>query len=313
MAGKDLIDSVKVSGQIARALGSRPPEGFNYELFLDEQGQKISKSKGNGLTMEEWLTYASPESLSLFMFQKPREAKKLHFDVIPRAVDEYLNFLDAYQRQDWKNRLGNPVYHIHAGNPPLPETIGGKAENEPRTTVSFGLLLNLVAVANAEDKAVLWAFLKRYAPDASPETHPRLDALVGYAIRYFTDFVKPAKSYRPADEVETGCAEGAGCGAGRPADRRVRRGYPSPAVYEVGRAVPRYQDFKAKGATPDRPGVAQGWFQAIYQVLLGEQRGPRFGSFAAIYGLDNARALIAKGLSGQLISEHEAFLKGRAG
>src|SRR6478609_630557 len=199
MAGKDLIDSVKVSSAIARALDATPPDGFNYELFLDEQGQKISKSKGNGLTIEQWLSYGSQESLALYMFQRPREAKKLHFDVIPRAVDEYLQFLNGYEKQDWKNRLGNPVWHIHAGNPPEPEVIAsGEGDNAVRTQISFGLLMNLVAVANSEDKAVLWGFLQRYAPSISPETHPRLDALVGYAIAYFRDFVKPAKSYRPA-------------------------------------------------------------------------------------------------------------------
>ncbi len=202
MAGKDLIDSVKLSSQIARALDASPPDGFNYELFLDEKGQKISKSKGNGLTIDEWLTYASPESLGLYMFHKPREAKKLHFDVIPKAMDDYLQFLDAYPRQDWKNRLGNPVWHIHGGAPPAPETMPATAEsNAPRASVSFALLLNLVAVANAEDKEVLWGFIRRYAPGADPKTHPTLDRMAGYAIRYFKDFVKPAKTYRtPTDE-----------------------------------------------------------------------------------------------------------------
>ena len=178
MAGKDLIDSVKLSGQIVRALGGRPPEGFNYELFLDEKGQKISKSKGNGLTIEEWLTYASPESLAQFMYQKPTAAKRLSFDVIPRAVDDYLTFLDAYPRQDWKMRLGNPVWHVHGGHPPAPETLEHAGEARG-TSVSFSMLLNLAAVANAEDPAVLWGFLKRYAPTASPGNHPHLDKLVG--------------------------------------------------------------------------------------------------------------------------------------
>jgi lysyl-tRNA synthetase class 1 len=169
MAGKDLIDSVKLSGAIVRALGGRAPEGFNYELFLDEKGQKISKSKGNGLTIEEWLTYASPESLAQFMFQKPTAAKRLYFDVIPRAVDDYLNFLDAYPRQDWKNRLGNPVWHIHAGDPPEAETLVHTGDTKG-TSVSFSMLLNLAAVANAEDPAVLWGFLRRYAPSATPRT-----------------------------------------------------------------------------------------------------------------------------------------------
>lgn len=313
MAGKDLIDSVKVSSQIARALDGTPPEGFNYELFLDEQGQKISKSKGNGLTIEDWLTYGPPESLALYMFQRPREAKKLHFDVIPRAVDEYLQFLGGYERQDWKNRLGNPVWHIHAGNPPAPEVIAsGEGDNTVRTQVTFGLLMNLVAVANSEDKAVLWGFLQRYAPGMSPETHPRLDALVGYAIAYFRDFVKPAKSYRAADEVERDAFTKLDAAlAALPAD-------PTPEMVQdtaldVARAIPRYQNLTAKNATPERPGVSGDWWKAIYQVMFGEDQGPRFGSFAAIYGLPNTRALIAKALAGDLVREHAAFLAARKG
>ncbi|MCR4522889.1 MULTISPECIES: lysine--tRNA ligase [Bosea] len=311
MAGKDLIDSVKVSSQIARALDGTPPDGFNYELFLDEQGQKISKSKGNGLTIEDWLTYGPPESLALYMFQRPREAKKLHFDVIPRAVDEYLQFLGGYEKQDWKNRLGNPVWHIHAGNPPAPEVIAsGEGDNTVRTQVTFGLLMNLVAVANSEDKAVLWGFLQRYAPGMSPETHPRLDALVGYAIAYFRDFVKPAKNYRAADEVERNAFTKLDAAlAALPAD-------PTPEMVQdtaldVARAIPRYQNLTAKNATPERPGVSGDWWKAIYQVMFGEDQGPRFGSFAAIYGLPNTRALIAKALAGDLVKEHAAFLAAR--
>ncbi|TAJ28752.1 lysine--tRNA ligase [Bosea sp. (in: a-proteobacteria)] len=311
MAGKDLIDSVKVSSQIVRALDGTPPEGFNYELFLDEQGQKISKSKGNGLTIEDWLTYGPPESLALYMFQRPREAKKLHFDVIPRAIDEYLQFLTGYEKQDWKNRLGNPVWHIHAGNPPQPEVVAsGEGENAVRTQITFGLLMNLVAVANSEDKTVLWGFLQRYAPGISPQTHPRLDALVGYAIAYFRDFVKPAKSYREADEIERDAFSRLDAAlAALPAD-------PTPEMVQdtaldVARAIPRYQNLTAKNATPERPGVSGEWWKAIYQVMFGEDQGPRFGSFAAIYGIANTRALIAKGLAGELVAEHAAFVEAR--
>src|SRR5271168_2705334 len=205
MAGKDLIDSVRLSSQIARALDGRPPEGFNYELFLDENGQKISKSKGNGLSIEDWLTYASPESLALFMFQKPTAAKRLYFDVIPRTVDDYLAFLDAYPRQDWKERLGNPVWHVHSGDPPASERLAHGASGE--TAVSFGMLLNLAAVANSDNPAVLWGFLRRYEPSVSPETHPRLDRLVGYAVAYFRDFVAPKKRYRAADATERAALE----------------------------------------------------------------------------------------------------------
>lgn len=308
MAGKDLIDSVKLSGEIVRALGVEPPEGFNYELFLDENGQKISKSKGNGLTIDEWLTYAAPESLSLYMFQRPREAKKLFFDVIPRAVDEYLSFLDAFDRQDEKNQLGNPVWHIHHATPPAAERVAGA--NSGAEKVSFALLLNLVAVANAEEPGVLWGFLKRYAPGVSPQTHPRLDRLVGYAIRYFQDFVKPDKKYRLPDAVEQAALESL--------ESRLSAlpEHASPEmiqelVYDVARPIPRYQDLKAKGATPERPGVSNQWFGAIYQIVLGEERGPRFGSFAAIYGIINTIALLRKAREGKLVAEHAAFLASR--
>ena len=311
MAGKDLIDSVKLSGRICRALGSEPPEGFNYELFLDEQGQKISKSKGNGLTIDEWLTYASPESLSVFMFGKPTAAKKLYFDVIPRAVDDYLTFLEAYQRQAWKERLGNPVWHLHGGNPPAPERLAPEGV-QGGTTISFGMLLNLAAVANSEDPAVLWAFLQRYAPGVSPATHPRLDRLVGYAVRYFRDFVRPAKHYRAPDEVERGALESlSDMLGGLPPDASAEE--IQTALYDIARPIPRYQDFKAKTATPERPGVSNDWFNMLYQVLLGEERGPRFGSFAALYGIPDTQALIAKALAGDLIREHEAFASAKDG
>ncbi|OYX03063.1 MAG: lysine--tRNA ligase [Bosea sp. 32-68-6] len=313
MAGKDLIDSVKVSSQIARALDGTPPEGFNYELFLDEQGQKISKSKGNGLTIEQWLEYGPQESLALYMFQRPREAKKLHFDVIPRAVDEYLQFLGGYERQDWKNRLGNPVWHLHHGEPPQPEVIAaGEGDNVSRAQITFGLLMNLVAVANSEDKSVLWGFLQRYAPGISPQTHPRLDALVGYAIAYFRDFVKPAKNYRIADEVERDAfAKLNAALAELPPDATAEM--VQDAALDIARKIPRYQHENTKEAPVQRIGVSGEWWKAIYQVLFGEDRGPRFGSFAAIYGLANTRALIAKALSGALVEEHAAFVDGRKG
>src|SRR6478672_4968646 len=188
MAGKDLIDSVKLSGEVCRALDGTPPESFIYELFLDEKGQKISKSKGNGLTIDEWLRYASPESLSLFMYREPRAAKRLHFDVIPRHVDEYQQFLEAYERQDLKQRLSNPVWHIHSGHPP-----------EPDMPISFSMLLTLVASSNAETAETLWGFIGRYSPGVTPQTHPKFDALVGYAIHYFRDFVLPHKRFREPD------------------------------------------------------------------------------------------------------------------
>ena len=298
MAGKDLIDSVKLSSQIVRALGAEPPAGFNYELFLDDKGQKISKSKGNGLTIDEWLTYASPESLSLFMFQKPTAAKRLYFDVIPRTVDDYLGFLEAYPRQEWKERLGNPVWHLHSGNPPEPETL--QHGEGAQTTVTFAMLLNLAAVANSDNPAVLWGFLRRYAPTTSPENHPRLDKLVHYAVAYFRDFVAPKKRYRAADEVESRALEAVSAKlAALAADTSAED--VQHALYDIARPIPRYQDLKAKGATPERPGVSNEFFNMIYAVLLGEERGPRLGSFIALYGLEETRALIAKALAGEFV------------
>ena len=290
MAGKDLIESVTLSSKICKALGATPPEGFNYELFLDDKGEKVSKSKGNGLTIDEWLRYANPESLSLFMYQKPKTAKRLYFDVIPRAVDEYLQLLAAYPGQGERERLDNPIWHIHSGEPPAAEL-----------PITFALLLNLVAASNAHDKDVLWGFIRRHAPETSPQRHPLLDHLAGYAVRYYEDFVKPKKRFRAADEVERGAlaelskALGrAGSGAGADELQTI--------LYDVGRSVPRYQDFKAKGATPEKPGVSSAWFSSIYEILLGESRGPRFGSFIELYGVKETRALIDKALKGDLTS-----------
>ena len=301
MAGKDLINSVKLSSRIVRVLGTEPPAGFNYELFLDENGQKISKSKGNGLTIDEWLAYASPESLSLFMFQKPTAAKRLYFDVIPRNVDDYLSFLDAYPRQEWKERLGNPVWHIHAGAPPAPEVL---THDQHGQTISFAMLLNLAAVSNTENPSVLWGFLRRYYPLASPETHPRLDSLVRYAVAYFRDFVAPKKRYREADEVERAVLKQISARlAELPADASADE--IQHALYDIARPIPRYQDLSAKGATAARPGVSNDFFNMVYAVLLGEARGPRLGSFIALYGLDETRQLIAKALAGDLVRESQ--------
>ncbi len=304
MAGKDLIESIKLSGAIARALGGRPPEGFSYELFLDEKGQKISKSKGNGMTIGEWLAYASPESLSLFMYQKPTAAKRLYFDVIPRAVDDYQAFLDAYPRQAAKERLGNPVWHIHSGEPPPPEILRGRGAQA--TTISFSMLLNLATVANSEDPQVLWGFLRRYAPDLSAATHPRLDRLVAYAVRYFHDFVRPAKKFREPDAIEREALEKlADALAALPLGACAEE--IQTLLYDVARKLPRYQDRKAKGATAERPGVSNDWFAMLYGVLLGESRGPRFGSFVALYGIAETRKLIAAALTGDLARGHAKF------
>ncbi|MFL5109413.1 MAG: lysine--tRNA ligase [Microvirga sp.] len=310
MAGKDLIDSVKLSGEIARAIGGEPPESFNYELFLDEKGRKISKSLGNGLTIDDWLAYGTPESLSLFMYNRPREAKRLFFDVIPRHVDDYLAFLEKFPGQDAKTRLGNPVWHIHAGAPPAPELVTSGAPAGKAASLSFSMLMNLVAVANSEDAGVLWGFIRRYAPGVSPATHPRLDRLVGHAVRYYRDFVRPAKRYRLPNEAERAAlselAEALRSHEGSTDAEALQA-----VVYEVGRR--HFPDTSGKSKSPDgRPGVAQTWFATIYQILLGEERGPRFGSFVALYGVAETRALIARALAGELLREHEAFVAERA-
>jgi lysyl-tRNA synthetase class 1 len=278
MAGKDLIDSVKLSGEICRALGGTPPEGFNYELFLDEQGQKISKSKGNGLTIEEWLRYASPESLSLFMYREPKAAKRLYFDVIPRHVDEYQQYLDAYERQDGRQRLSNPVWHIHAGDPPQADM-----------PISFSMLLTLVSSSNAENAETLWGFIGRYRPGVTPATHPRLNKAVEYALHYFRDFVLPEKKFREPSETERKALLDL---------RDALSNLPTAStpeqiqdvVYEVGRRPP-FLDEKKK-AKDGKPGVSLDWFNLLYQVLLGQEKGPRFGSFVAVYGLKNTVDMI---------------------
>ncbi|CAM1638042.1 Lysine-tRNA ligase [Bartonella apis] len=290
MAGKDLIDSVALSSKICRILGGTPPEGFNYELFLDDKGQKISKSKGNGLTIDEWLTYAPTSSLGLYMYQKPKTAKRLYFDVIPKAVDEYYSFLSAYPKQSWKDRLNNPVWHMHNGNPPKVDL-----------PVPFAMLLNLVSASNAENADVLWGFISRYAKGATPENQPELDSLVGFAIRYFNDFVKPTKKFRAPDAVERETLEKIDQTlANLPVDADAHT--IQNALLDIGRVTERYQDHNKK--SPDGgPGVSVSFFQMLYEILIGQERGPRFGSFIALYGIHETRGLIAKALAGKLVNE----------
>ncbi len=291
MSGKDLIDSVKASNQICRALGGVPPEGFNYELFLDEQGQKISKTKGNGLTMDEWLRYGAPESLAYYVFQSPKSAKKLYFDVIPKATDEYIQQLEAYNRpaderavDDNKpapRPLDNPVWHVHGGQPPRADA-----------PISFGLMLNLVSAANASDKAILWGFISRYIPGATPQNQPLLDRLAGYAIAYYEDFVAPHKQFRaPTDQERAAMQDLLTRFSALPADCQDAELIQSE-VYAAG---------KEAGFEPLRA-----WFQALYEVLLGQSQGPRFGSFAAIFGLERTMALIGQALSGALVKAETA-------
>jgi lysyl-tRNA synthetase class 1 len=275
MSGKDLIESVRESGKICRALGGVPPEGFNFELFLDIEGKKISKSKGNGLTMEQWLRYGTPESLSWYMFQSPKSAKSLHFNVIPRAIDDYLSFIDQYQAQEPAKRIDNAVWSIHAGDPPV-----------VASPVSFALLLNLVGVANASSKGQLWAYMAKYLPDATPANEPVLDQLMDRALNYYEDFVKPTKAYRAPTEVEAAALlDLAGRLKALPADTTDGETIQNE-VYAVG---------KAHAFEPLRA-----WFGALYEVLLGASQGPRFGSFAAIYGLPQTIELIEAGARGEL-------------
>ncbi|MFQ5534144.1 MAG: lysine--tRNA ligase [Sphingomonadales bacterium] len=279
MSGKDLIESVNISSRLCKILGATPPAGFNYELFLDEKGEKISKSKGNGLTIEEWLRYGPAESLSLYMFQSPRKAKRLYFDVIPRAVDDYITFLHKFASQTPQEQLTNPVWHIHGGKP--------AAEQAPLT---FALLLNLVGTCHSEDKDVLWGFIHRYAPGTTPENQPLLDRLVGYAVAYYRDFVRPNKKYRLPCDRERGALERmAEVLEALPEDAAA--GAIQAEIYEIG---------KTHGFENLRD-----WFKTLYETLLGQSQGPRMGSFVALYGKTETIDLIRRVLGGEDLGADE--------
>ena len=274
MSGKDLIDSVKLSGKLCRILGGKPPEGMTYELFLDQDGQKISKSKGNGLSVDEWLTYAPPVSLSQFMYNQPQRAKRLFFDVIPRAVDEYVGNLDKARTQAAEEQPTNPVWHIHAGSLP----------NHAGSPISFGMLLNLASVVNADEPDILWGFIRRYVPGASPETEPLLARLTDHAVAYYRDFVRPDKRYRDADPMEREALQDLATALETlPPDASAET--IQHAVFEVGKRHP-FADLRS-------------FFGCLYQVLLGQQEGPRFGGFVALYGIPETIALIRSALARQ--------------
>lgn len=268
MSGKDLTDSVKLSGRICRILGGQPPEGMTYELFLDQDGQKISKSRGNGLSVDEWLTYAPAESLSQFMYNKPQSAKRLHFDVIPRSVDEYVGNLDKLCA---RSEPANPAWHIHGGR--LPNRVG--------SPVSFAMLLNLASVVNADSPEILWGFIRRYVAGASPDTQPLLDRLVNHAIAYYRDFVRPAKRYREPDAMERAALEDLAASLAVLPDATAET--IQNAVFAVGKRHP-FPDLRS-------------WFACLYQVLLGQPEGPRFGGFVALYGVRETIALIHAALA----------------
>jgi lysyl-tRNA synthetase class 1 len=271
MSGKDLIDSVTQSSKICRILGSRPPEGFNYEMFLDEKGEKISKSKGNGLSIEQWLTYGNEESLAFYAYREPRKAKSLHLGVIPRAVDEYYQFRGNYAQQAVEQKLGNPVHHIHGGKVP-----------DAGLPLTYGLLLNLASLPGVGDKETAWRFVQQYAPGTSPESDPELDNLIALAVNYARDFVAPTLNRRAPTETERAAltdldTELAKLAADTPADEIQN------IVFEIGKR----HDFES----------LRHWFQALYETLLGSSQGPRMGSFIALYGVANTRKLIAEALA----------------
>ena len=276
MYGKDHLTQAKLYDAICKIAGGLPPEQYMFELFLDDKGQKISKSKGNGITIDQWLTYGTAESLALFMFQKPRAAKRLHFDVIPRAVDDYIAFLDTYHAtNDPAVRLDNPVWHIHGGDVP-----------DERYPVSFALLLNLVGASGSPSRDVLWGLVRNCAPDASPEANPGLEKLVGFALRYYQDFVVPTKRYRAPDDKERAALADLAAQLEKLGDERDGVAVQN-VVYEVG---------KAHGFEPLRS-----WFAALYEVLFGEEQGPRFGSFAALFGCAQTAAMIRRALAGEFL------------
>jgi lysyl-tRNA synthetase class 1 len=299
MYGKDHSTNTPIYDAICEILGAPAPEHFTYELFLDENGQKISKSSGNGISIDEWLSYAATESLSYFMYQKPKTAKRLYFDVIPKAVDEYHQQLRAYAEQDTAQRLANPVYHIHGHNVPASTMI-----------VSFAMLLNLASVAHAEEKEALWGFIRRYAPDASPATHPDLDAAAGCAVRYYNDFVKPTKVFRAATDQERAAMEELSACLGD-ADKALDVIARKNAKDGVEANLPEvdWQDEEFLQSIVYAVGKTHGfeplraWFSALYEVLMGASQGPRFGGFIALYGIAETQALIADGLAGRLLAD----------
>lgn len=275
MSGKDLIPSYQLASRICRILGSEPPLNLSYELFLDDKGQKISKSKGNGLAVEDWLRYAPPESLALFMYQKPKTAKRLYFDVIPRTVDDYLTYLGKFPQETPETQVNNPVWHIHHGHPPAPET-----------GIGFNILLNLASVCHAEDRSVLWHFISRYVPEANAASAPILDRLVDYAIAYYRDFIKPTMRYRRPTDAEAAALRDLSASL-----QALAKGTDAEAiqntVYAIGKAhAETFPDLK-------------NWFSSLYEILLGQDQGPRMGSFIALYGIDETIALIARALAGE--------------
>ena len=276
MYGKDLTDSGTQSGKIASVLGGRKPEGLIYEMFLDEKGEKISKSKGNGLSLEDWLTYGTQDSVAFYAYREPKSAKQLHQGIIPNTVDEYYKFRASWHDQPFEKRLGNPVHHIHNGAVP-----------SYAPPVSFGLLLNLVSLPGLGDKRIVWDFLQRYAPGTSAETDPELDMMIQLAVNYARDIVTPTLSRRKPDGLEVAALRRLDADlAALPADASAED--IQTIVYAIG---------KDGGFETLRD-----WFKALYETLLGSDTGPRMGSFIALYGVENSRKLIAEALTTEVMA-----------
>lgn len=278
MCGKDLTDSVRESGKIARALGGRPPEGMIYELFLDENGEKISKSKGNGLTIDQWLTYGSEESLGFYLFRDPKSAKSLHVGIIPRAVDEYWQFREKLPSQPVEQQLGNPVWHLLRAN----GYHGGDGDTLP---VTYGLLLNLVGVLGAgATRDQVWSYLGNYVENADPTAHPQLDKLVTNALAYNRDFIAPTLQRRKPEGNEAQALAALDEELGATSEDATAEELQN-LVYEIGKD-PHYGFEQLRD-----------WFKCLYETLLGSSQGPRMGSFIALYGIANTRQLIAEALA----------------
>ena len=275
MSGKDLIDSVRLSGKICRILGAEPPTALTYELFLDEQGQKISKSRGNGLSVDEWLQFAPPESLSQFMYHQPQRAKRLYLDAIPRAVDDYIGNVQKAQAQSEPDVLTNPAWHIHGGNIPQGEL----------TPISFTMLVNLAMTIGTWSPEVLWSFVQRYLPNATPQSHPFLDQLIARAISFSNDFAGVHREWRLPTVLES-MALGDLANSLRALPPETPAEDIQTVVYEVGK----------RHSFPE----LRAWFGCLYQVLLGQDEGPRLGQFVALYGIAETVALIEHALARQV-------------
>jgi lysyl-tRNA synthetase class 1 len=267
MYGKDLIESAILSSKIIKLIGKTNPSGFAYELFLDEKGEKISKSKGNGITIDQWLEYASPESLSLYMYQNPKRAKKLFKEIVPKAVDEYLDFIEKAKTQDELKLLMNPVWHVHNSKVPKENMI-----------MSFSMLLNLVETSNANSKELLWKFVKKYKTDISEKDHPIFDKLVGYAIKYFNDVIKLQKKYKKPNDNEKSALEALVKTLDKCNDKMSPEDIQT-LIYSTG---------KENGYSEN----LRDWFKLIYEVVFGDENGPRMGFFISFFGVNETKDLI---------------------